>query len=415
MKQFLLSLLLTLGLVPPAVAGGFPTAGGYVSYANIPVWNWDNLAVGNCNALESWANCSNTLVQHSTAGLGSPVTISAAGTYNNISALSTSGCAITITNAVTGTVKIFGATIAGPSDLICDQGTGSREIGLNQGFSTGATPGKFYSGGANGTQLYVHDNVFSNLWGIYVLGGNGTSAPLIDYNFSYNTTNGGSGSLAHFVQLNQVTSACGQIQHNTAINAPYRSHSEDVMNIYSSPATSGCPLDVSFNHILGAYPSDPAINSYSGGGIIVDGSAGDTSGTASQFVHIHDDVVLDTTNYGVAIAAGHDNSGYNNTVVAGGVLGGSVQINAQNVGVYVWNVYSQGSFANDTMHDNQVYWWDFSTQAFNMEFYAGTGGSDCSGGSSAPACTNTQIAGGSDIPSRLTTEAFYVHKYFGSY
>ena len=83
---------------------------------------------------------------------------------------------------------------------------------------------------------------------------------------------------------------------------------------------------------------------------------GGSSGTA--YVEAYNNHVLSTTNYGVAIASGHDMVFHHNRVLSSGLLPDGRRVAAQNVGVYIWDLYAQGpaGFYNNTAHDNLVGW-----------------------------------------------------------
>ena len=106
----------------------------------------------------------------------------------------------------------------------------------------------------------------------------------------------------------------------TATNSePYNSAVEDNINMYLSSGTRASPLLIHDNYIRGGYPSLPVTQSYSGGGVITDGNTKSTSnGTA--YVNIYNNQTVATTNYGVAVAAGHDNSLYEDRAVNAGIL-----------------------------------------------------------------------------------------------
>lgn len=157
--------------------------------------------------------------------------------------------------------------------------------------------------------------------------------------------------LVQFAQLDKVRHLPGiEIAWNEVINEPGQSAVEDVISIYLSSGTAESPLKIHDNFIRGAYPLNPQTGSYSGGGIMLgDGVAKDGAAGDPAFVHAFENQVLDTTNYGIAISAGHDCHAYRNRVVSAGVLPEGKRIAAQNVGIYVWDSYKAGK---DRFHDN---------------------------------------------------------------
>src|SRR5262249_8199285 len=145
---------------------------------------------------------------------------------------------------------------------------------------------------------------------------------------------------------------------------PGNSAVEDNINIHLSGGTAASPLSIHDNYIQGGYTVQPWNSSYgySGGGILLgDGSpaaaARDGVGV-SAYVSAFNNQVVSTTNYGIAIAAGHDIQFYNNRIVSSGLLPDGRVIAEQNVGAYIWDSYGAGSsyFYNNSGHDNLIGW-----------------------------------------------------------
>src|SRR5688572_15289619 len=150
--------------------------------------------------------------------------------------------------------------------------------------------------------------------------------------------------LVQFVQFDKVRGVPDvEIAWNEVVNEPGKSRVEDVISIYLSSGTKQSPIKIHDNFLRGAYAADPATEKFSGGGIMLgDGVAKGGAGGDPAFVEAFDNQVLDTTNYGIAISAGHDCAIYRNRIVSAGVLPGGTQIAAQNVGAYVWDSYKAG-------------------------------------------------------------------------
>jgi hypothetical protein len=162
------------------------------------------------------------------------------------------------------------------------------------------------------------------------------------------------------VQFCQIAYTYGlggvEIAWNEVINAPGQSRVEDNISIYRSSGTALSPIDIHDNFIYGAYPADPATQVYSGGGIMLGDGLGTTLADECGFVIAHDNQVISTTNYGIAIAAGHDSSFYNNRIVSAGVLPDGTVIAAQNTGAYIWNGQHDLFFANNSAYNNTIGW-----------------------------------------------------------
>ncbi len=153
-----------------------------------------------------------------------------------------------------------------------------------------------------------------------------------------------------FVQLNSGRDLVdSEIAWNEVVNDAYASRVEDVISLYATTGTATHPVVVHDNFIHGAYPLNPAVDGYSGGGIML----GDGGGA---YLHAINNHVVGTTNYGIAISGGHDNRIDANRVVSCGLLEDGTRVAAQNVGIYVWNIGSDPAFARNTGSANQVAW-----------------------------------------------------------
>jgi len=314
----------------------------------------------------------------------SPLVITKGGTYSgNWESLSPGTPAVTIDT--TQPVTITNSNIQSKGDEICSGGgvsgvqltvTNTNFYGLNPGVA-GYSPGYAVS-------LYQADNVvlqndyLQNTRGFGLWQHQGSGTITIRYNSVLNIdgriSNGNGGwmtgntlgtdyNIANFVVLYQVHDLAGiNIAWNQVINQPGNSRVEDNININDSSGTAASPILIHDNYIDGAYNINPTDSSpgwnYSGGGILLgDGTATDPS-LATGYVQAYNNVVIGTTNYGIAIAAGHDETIYNNTVISSGLLPDGQKIADQNVGIYIWNYYGTSSsvFYNDSGYGNTVGW-----------------------------------------------------------
>src|SRR5262249_19581187 len=98
--------------------------------------------------------------------------------------------------------------------------------------------------------------------------------------------------------------------------------------------------------------------SYSGGGINIGDGAAASSSLDPAYVRAFGNTVIDTTNYGIALSAGHNLEAYLNRVFACGKLPDGRTSTQQNVGIYIWDSYDESPtrFYNNTGHDNVVGW-----------------------------------------------------------
>jgi Bacterial Ig-like domain (group 2) len=207
-----------------------------------------------------------------------------------------------------------------------------------------------YSGGQNEQQtLVIRGNRARNFTGLLSDGAGG-----------YLPEEGANLSVSRFVELDSVQSVPGiDVGWNEIVDYPKQSRVSDVINIYRSSGTPNQPLEVHDTYIQGAYPYQPAKDAYLGGGIKTDGNADDTARNASAYAYIHDNQVVSTVSYGIALNAGHDNIAANNRVISSGLLTDGTIIAAQQVGLSNADTHgdaSHGSHYNNTMHDNVVGW-----------------------------------------------------------
>jgi parallel beta-helix repeat protein len=174
----------------------------------------------------------------------------------------------------------------------------------------------------------------------------------------YSDGKGGYQEKAYLVQFFQTHAlhdlGGGEVAWNQMINEPGKSAVEDNINLFDTTGTAASPVMIHDNYVQGAYPANPLATEYSGGGILL-------SDYGSAYVVAHDNQVVSTTNYGIAISSGHDNRIYNNRVVSAGRLPDGRPIPAQNVGVYIWNMKTRGTTGDDTFarnggHGNVVGW-----------------------------------------------------------
>ncbi len=308
-----------------------------------------------------------------------PLVITLSGTYSGNWA-STDPATAAVTISTSGAVVIVNSCLRGPGHLISALNVRTYNVtvkncygyGVNPNVS-GKTKGNFvnlplvsnldvencqventgggvlvnqYSGLYDGVNtIKIKNNRFINMDG-----------RLSDGTGGYQPTGH---ALLHTIMLDNVRAVPGiEIAWNEMINTPYASAGEDVINMHRTSGTPTSHLLVYDNYIYGAWPTDPATEGYSGGGIITDGAATDTATTATAFTEVYNNQVVATVNYGIAIASGHDNSFHNNRVLSSGLLPDGTWIHGQNVGAYGWNYANQPTttFFNNSINSNLVGW-----------------------------------------------------------
>lgn len=233
---------------------------------------------------------------------------------------------------------------------------------------------RFVSNTTSVARLHVRGCELAHIGGIYIDGGGSSTLQDLDIrnNRVFNIdgrhtaywggyTPGTPEALYQFVQLNGCRDiGDGLITNNYVRNFLGQSRVEDVINIYRSSGTATTALRIEGNIIRGAYPSEPQ-NGYSGGGILVDGAEGDTIANCSRYISIENNLVFGTTNHGIGVAAGRDITVSNNLVIGPNTVNsGWHQLVANNVGIYVWDVYgtvATGGMADISVTNNQVAWW----------------------------------------------------------
>jgi len=167
--------------------------------------------------------------------------------------------------------------------------------------------------------------------------------------------------LVQFVQFNNVRGLSGgEIAWNEVVNQPGKSRPEEVINIYMSSGTAASPILIHDNYLQGAYPARATTDPYSGGGMnLSDGSGSPTLAQANGYVRAYHNVVVGTSNQGIAVSGGHDIQVFENRIMSSGYLPDGRTIASQNVGVYVWdgnNDRQYGTFYNVSVWGNLIGW-----------------------------------------------------------
>jgi hypothetical protein len=303
-----------------------------------------------------------------------PLTITAGGTYSGCW-VSTNSSTPAVTVATTQPVTITDSVVKGPYHLIKSSVSGTdltvervEGYGVNPNVA-GRSKGRFIQA-ENAKDIRILNNYMEGTAGIKLLGftGNGTQEQTIKVlrnhakNIDGRRSNGAGGyqyayDFRQFIQLDKVRGVpYVEIAWNEIVNEPYRSAVEDNISIYLSSGTLSSPIDIHDNYIEGGYPADAARGSYSGGGIMLGDGSATSAADVPHNVVAHENQVVDTTNYGIAISAGHDLSYYRNRVISDGKLDDGTPVAAQNVGIYVWNHYTNAYFYSNYGYSNESGW-----------------------------------------------------------
>jgi hypothetical protein len=313
----------------------------------------------------------------STIAWSGPIVISQGGTYTgNWQSLNPNTPAVTI--ATSQPVVIDHANIQSKSALVATSVTGADITvtntsgwALNPGVR-GQSPGRFLDAQSFVNVDIEHDTMVGT-GGIelqqYQGDGSTSQTVRVLYNDALNidgrhstgphsfATAPGSADYVQFCQLNACAGMSGvQIAWNRVINIPGMSCVEDNISIFQSSGTANSPVLIHDNLIDGAYPAQPTSPNFTGGGIMVSDGHTDSAATDTGFVQAFNNVVIGTTNYGIAISSGHDDSVYNNIVISSGRLPDGTMLPASNVGIYVWNAGNDPFFGNDQEYGNTIGW-----------------------------------------------------------
>jgi hypothetical protein len=364
------------------------------------------IATGNVAIIVSYqGKTASTLLTSSIGDIqwSGPLIITQGGTYSG-NWRSTNANTAAVTVATTAPVVIQDSHISGPSDLIADPYWGNTltvknviAVGVNPNVR-GQTNGIFVDA-QNPFLLDVEDCYFENVqYGVWVRGyaGNrdGTQTITILNNRGRNLigleSDGNNGYLSgdtnwqwsHAFQLSQMPSVPGiRIAWNEIVNYPYQSLVNENISMYDAGGTSSSPAEVHDNYVQGAYPYDPAVDTYNGGGFVTDGGSGETAQNASAFINVYDNQIVGTVNMGIEFSTGHDNNAYNNEVISSGLLPNGTKIPAQNVGITIFDVYGNtksGSMYNNNMYSNTLGWMCWASRCAwdgyrNDDYFPGNG------------------------------------------
>jgi hypothetical protein len=133
---------------------------------------------------------------------------------------------------------------------------------------------------------------------------------------------------------------------------------EDTINFYNVTGISAAqPLVVEHNLCSRASltPSNSA-DSYSGGGIIVDSANMSAAPVVPEHIIFRHNTVVETDNYGIAIATGRNNSILNNTILRTGFNDAGQALVTRDTGVYVRNNESVPNFGGHKVENNDLGW-----------------------------------------------------------
>ncbi len=360
---------------------------------------------GVARAIAAWRRAGTLLKKYR------PLVIRRGGTYRGIFA-SGNPAVPAVSIRTRQPVTIADSTIAGRGNLIVAAVPGChvvvrncRGYGLNPNVR-GRVPGRFFSG-ESCASVVLKNNTLAHTAGIYLLnfqGGPAAPAPTLEVlrndaiDIDGRKSNGHGGFLPfdirvrmvhgkavpqrgfrnrQFLQLDKVRHVPHvNIAWNQVINQPGHSRVEDNISIYKSSGTRASPIRIHDNYIQGAYNIRPWMPAklgkkrrdgwrykwpYTGGGIMLGDGKTRRPATAPAYVIAYHNQIVSTTNYGIAISAGHDLTMRNNRIISCGHLPKGKKIADQNVGAYVWDEQHERAlhppvFYNNSGSGNLIGW-----------------------------------------------------------
>jgi parallel beta-helix repeat protein len=241
---------------------------------------------------------------------------------------------------ISGPISLNGVsnmTISGDS-INCNN-TNAIGIKLTNCHNIHITHCKIYNSTANGIYLYKCSNItIETCYITKVSTGINVSTSLgivIKRNQMKNMLGPMPGG--QFVQFNTVGGANNMVANNVFENIMGSSYPEDAISMYMTNGTAASPVMISGNRIRGGGPST------TGGGI----NLGDDGGS---YQIAENNVLVNPGQYGMAVSGGTNMKILNNKIYA-------AQNTFSNVGISVWNQYTNISASSGiTVSGNQVNW-----------------------------------------------------------
>ena len=287
-----------------------------------------------------------------------PIVITAGGTYSGSwQSLDPKTPAVSITT--TAAVTIQNCTIQSRGELIRATVPNAHVSVQNcsgtalDPLVSGALRGNFFSAYEMGSLTLEYNSIQGVNYGVQLYDPNGwvPSGPIV---IRYNSavilqgapSDGHGGFILsnlaepgdnqnHFIHMGNLQNVTGtEIAWNYIENDLGQSTIGDVIDLYSTSGTASSPILLHDNFIQGGYPAVPTSTGYYAGGITMDGSAADTAATATAFFNIYNNQIVAHANFGIGLAAGHDEQAYGNRVITSGQFSGGTWYDGY-AGIYV--------------------------------------------------------------------------------
>ena len=266
-------------------------------------------------------------------------------------------------------VTLRGCLLVGPGDLIQANAGGACLTVVNcRGYGQLPTRDRTRRGrfleASSARSVRIEHNYFEQTTGINIYQWSGDGSPAQTLTVRYNQCRNLDGRLrdggeefANFLGLNGVFGLANvEIAWNEVINEPDKSLVADNINFFNSSGTRRSPARLHDNYIQGAYPYPATGAHYAGSGITLDSDDKLHSAlTTTAFVQGYRNQLVSTC-AALNIAAGHDNTFFDNRIVTSGLLPGGARLRANYAALGLWNAYHQASsvFFNNSFRHNTV-------------------------------------------------------------
>jgi len=324
-----------------------------------------------------------------------PITISSGGTYSgNWESTDDNTPAVRINTAAPVTIQ--NCYLKGPGVLIQTYPTANVNVTVKNCVGValhprtdGDIPGLFFSA-VHPAYIDIENNTMTQTSGIQIKGDHvsGLTINILRnkaYNIDGRYSNGAGGfqaldahgmyprQLRQFVQITYAPNAAHiEIGWNQVINDPADSAVEDNINLCGVNGTPGNHVTIHDNYIHGGYANRLSASHYSGGGITMDGAAGDTTlALKNGYIDIYGNAVINDS-AGIGISEGHDitigggSYSYANRIISSGKtpIG---DIKSYNDAINISDSYGHGGdhFYNNNATNNYAAHVNGATQKLN--------------------------------------------------
>lgn len=159
---------------------------------------------------------------------------------------------------------------------------------------------------------------------------------------------------SQFVQFNfRNPIQHAEVAWNEIINEPDQSLVEDNINIFNTRGTAASPIRIHNNYIQGAYPIPATSPEYSGGGILTDAPAEDTTQTSAH-IRIYENQLVGLGNYCIGIAGGNHIEVFDNRAIVSGMIDEARPFTCWTSGIWAKDFYKTGATFGNRFYNNTL-------------------------------------------------------------